>query len=285
MVLGVLVALFSAVTSSLREALRKHVSSDFSSVEIGYITQVYGSVLLLPFALWFYFQEGVVWSWWLLVAIVVSGGVVVGSTYIYIEAMRLEDFSLTEPLRQTTPIFVAVMEPLILGTVFGWTIAAGALLGSVGAYLIVSKDGLAKPLRNIANKGALMSVLVAFIFAVWAIVSRFGATNMHPVLFTYGTYLAGLVMFGAWKWKEGFSVSAETYFRKDIFGVGSVTALGAVVGIYAYSLLSASEVTIIQQTSGIFSVLIGGKVFQEDSIFRKLLGALIIVLAVFLVIL
>ena len=46
---GVLVALFSAFTASLREASRKHVSSDFNSAEIGYITQVYGCVLLLPF--------------------------------------------------------------------------------------------------------------------------------------------------------------------------------------------------------------------------------------------
>lgn len=281
---GVLVALFSAFTASLREASRKHVSSDFNSAEIGYITQVYGCVLLLPFTVWFYLQEGVVWSWRLLAAIIISGGVVASSTYIYIEAMRLEDFSLTEPLRQTTPIFVAVMEPLILGAVFGWTIAAGALLGSVGAYLIVSKNGLAKPLKNIANKGALMSVVVAFIFAVWAIVSRFGATNMHPVLFTYATYVAGLVMFGFWKRRAGFSIETQDYLRKDIFSVGSVTALGAVVGIYAYSLLSASEATIIKQTSGIFSVLIGGRVFQEESIIRKSVGALIIILAVILVV-
>lgn len=59
--------------------------------------------------------------------------------------------------------------------------------------------------------------------------------------------------------------------------MGVVTAGGAVITIYAFSLISASEVVVVNQTSGIFGILIGRQFFKEEAIFRKLLGALVIV--------
>lgn len=281
---GTILALTAALFSSLKGIARKHISKDFTSIQIGYLGQVYGSVLILPFAAWRYTQTGFNPTPGILLALVISTAVVLASTYLYIEALRITDISVTEPLRNTSPIFVALLEPLLLGINFQTLILAAALLGSAGAYILVSKDSLLTPIENMKNKGALISVLVAFILGLYSIAQRFGATNADPLIFIYLTYVTSLIGFWIWKKHEGTSVELKTYFRKDVFILGTVTAIGVVAGIYAYSFISASETTVIKQTSAIFSVLIGGKFFKETDLLRKTIGALIIIAGVILVI-
>jgi len=283
MEIGILVALVSAFTSSLRESIRKHVFTDFSSVEIGFLTQVYGAVVLAPFALYYLLQTQITFTPGLVFALLLSAGGVLSSTYIYVEAMRISDLSVTEPLRQMTPLIVALLEPLILDTAFSIKIMAAALLGALGSYVLVSKESLAEPLESIKNKGAFMALLVAVIFAVLAIAKRFGSTNIEPLLFTYFTYILGLIGFWIWKIRNGEEIGREGFLRRDIAAMGVVTAVGAVITIYAFSLISASEVVVVKQTSGIFGILIGRRFFKEEAIFRKLLGALVIMAGVLIV--
>lgn len=285
MSLGILLALIAALFSSLKGIARKHVSRDFSSVEIGYMRQVYGSVLLLPFAIWRFLDVGFTITTGVITALIVSTVIIIGSTYLYIEALRITDISITEPIRNTSPIFVALLEPLMLDINYETMLIGAAFLGSAGAYILVAKDSLITPIENMKNKGALISAFVAFILAIYSIAQRFGATNADPLLFTYLCYLTSLA--GFWYWKrrrESRQIQINSYFRKDVFALGIVTALGVVAGIFAYSMISASEVTIIKQSSAVFSVLIGGRFFKEKDLVRKLLGAIIIMLGVLVVI-
>lgn len=284
MELGILLALVAAIFSSLKGVARKHVSRDFSSVEIGYLGQVYGAILIFPFALYRYSQVGITITPGILTALLGATAVVLASTYIYVEALRIADVSVTEPLRNTSPIFVALLEPLILGINFKALILMAALLGATGAYVLLAKDSLIDPVENINNKGALLSILVAFILSLYSLASRFGATNTDPLLFIYLTYISGLVGFWLWKKKESESIELESYLRKDVFVMGSVTALGAVAGVYAYSIISASEASVVMQTSTLFSVIIGGRFFKEEDLLRKTIGAIIILAGVLLVV-
>jgi drug/metabolite transporter (DMT)-like permease len=282
---GVLLALIAALFSSFKGIARKHVSRDFSSVEIGYMGQVYGAILLLPLAIWRYLEVGITVNSGIITAVLISTIIIVLSTYLYIEALRITDISVTEPLRNTSPIFVALLEPLILKINFQTLILGAALLGSLGAYILVAKDSLLTPIENMKNKGALMSILVAFILAVYSIAQRFGATNADPLIFVYFSYITSMIGFWIWKRKEAKgNIKLESYFRKDVFALGTVTALGVVAGIFAYSMISASEVTVIKQTSAVFGVVIGGRFFKEDDLLRKLIGAIIIGLGVLLVV-
>ncbi|MFB6202978.1 MAG: DMT family transporter [Candidatus Nanohaloarchaea archaeon] len=280
---GVLLALVAALFSSLKGIARKHVARDFTSVEIGYIGQVYGSVLLFPFAAWRFTRTGIDLTAGVIGAVLVSTAIIVASTYLYIEALRITDVSVTEPIRNTSPIFVALIEPLILGIGFRTTLLGAAVLGSAGAYVLVAKDSLRTPLENLENRGALLSVLVAFILAVYSVAQRFGATNADPLLFIYITYVTSLIGFWIWKRREDEdNIRVRTYLRKDVFVLGTVTALGVVAGILAYSEITASQVTVVKQTSAIFSVVLGGKYFQEEDLARKLAGALVILAGVVL---
>jgi drug/metabolite transporter (DMT)-like permease len=285
MSLGILLALIAALFSSLKGIARKHVSRDFSSVELGYMGQVYGSVLLLPFAIWRFLDVGLNLTTGVITALFVSTIIIIGSTYLYIEALRITDISITEPIRNISPIFVALLEPLIMDINYETMLLGAAFLGSAGAYILVAKDSLITPIENMKNKGALISVIVAFILAIYSIAQRFGATNADPLLFTYLCYLTSLAGFWYWKRKESEQIEIKSYFRKDIFALGTVTALGVVAGIFAYSMISASEVTVIKQSSAVFSVLIGGRFFKEEDLVRKFLGAVIIMLGVLAVVL
>jgi drug/metabolite transporter (DMT)-like permease len=247
--------------------------------------QVYGSVLLLPFAIWRFLDVGFNLKTGVITALFVSTIIIIGSTYLYIEALRITDISITEPIRNISPIFVALLEPLIMDINYETMLLGAAFLGSAGAYILVAKDSLITPIENMKNKGALISVIVAFILAIYSIAQRFGATNADPLLFTYLCYLTSLAGFWYWKRKESEQIEIKSYFRKDIFALGTVTALGVVAGIFAYSMISASEVTVIKQSSAVFSVLIGGRFFKEEDLVRKLLGAVIIMLGVLAVVL
>lgn len=281
---GVLLALVAALFSSLKGIARKHVARDFSSVEIGYMGQVYGAVLLLPFAIWRYLEVGITLDTGVVVAVLATTLIVVFSTYLYIEALRITDISVTEPLRNTSPIFVALLEPLILDINFQVLILGAALLGSIGAYILVAKNSLLTPIKNMKNRGALITMLVALLLAIYSIAQRFGALNADPLIFIYLTYLTSLVGFGIWKRKENVdNINLKSYFRKDVFALGTVTAAGVVAGIFAYSMISASEVTVIKQTSAVFGVLIGGRFFREEDLMRKLIGAVVIMAGVALV--
>lgn len=283
MQLGIILALLAALFSSLKGIARKHVSRDFSSIQIGYMGQVYGVLLLLPLAAWRYTQTGLNLTPGIAMALTVSTVIVLASTYLYIEALRITDISVTEPLRNTSPIFVALLEPLILNIQMEALIIAAAVMGSAGAYILVAEKSLLTPLENMKNRGALLSILVAFILSLYSIAQRFGATKADPLLFIYMTYITSLIGFWIWKKKEGETIKPKTYLRKDVFALGTVTATGVVLGIYAYSMITASEVTIIKQTSAAFSVILGGKFFKEQQLTRKLIGALIIGLGVLLV--
>ena len=284
MQLGIVLAILAALFSSMKGAFRKHVARDFSSVEIGFLGQVYGAILLLPFAAFRFSQASINLTPGVLAALSVSTLVVLASTYLYIESLRVTDISVAEPLRNTSPIFVALLEPLVLNISFKMVTLLAALMGSAGAYILVSKNSVLKPLENLENKGAFLAVIVAFILALYSIAQRFGATNTDPLLFIYLTYVAGLIGFWIWMRKESGKMDLENYLRRDVFALGSVTALGVVAGIYSYSMISASEVAIIKQLSAVFGVLIGGRFFREEDLWRKMVGAVIVIAGVFLLI-
>lgn len=278
MILGVILAIGSALGSTLRETARKHVSEDFSSVKVGYLAQIYASLLLLPLAAWKFFKVGIGLNIDLILAVLVSTGAIISSTYLFIEAMRISDFSVTEPLRKLSPIFVAILEPLVLGINFSPRIAFGAVLGAGGSYILVSKDSLLKPLETIRNKGALVAILVAFILSLWAIAMRFAATHTNQFIFIFLIAFTSLLGFQIWMLKRGETVSIDELFRRDVFGLGFFTAIATVAGIFAYTYLSASEVTILKQTSAIFGIIIGGSLFKEENLLRKFVGTLTIIL-------
>lgn len=280
MALAFVAALISALLSTFRESSRKHVSRDFSSVEIGFIGQVYGIILLFPLAAWRFLEKGLVWNPKLVVSLLISTGVVLSTIYLYVEAMRETDISLTEPLRKTTPIFVAVSEPFFFPIDFNASILAGALLGTLGVYILVAENRILQPIEAANRRGILLSLLVALIFTIYSLVLRFGATNTDPFLFIYMTFVLGLIGFWAWKRKKGDRVGRKSFFRRDVIALGFFTAIASVFGVYAYSVLSASEVTIIKQTSGIFGVIVGGKFFDEKGLLRKMIGSAIVLISV-----
>lgn len=283
MQLGIVLALVASVVTAARESIRKHVATDFTSVQMGYISQVYGVIILTPFAVWQFLVSNPVITLGVLFANLVSAVGVLLIVYFYIEALRITDISVTEPLKQTPPILVALLEPVLLKTLFSPLTVIAAFLGTVGAYILMAKNGYSKPIANFKNKGAMLALLVAVIYALISIAKRFGSTSINPLVFTYITYVMALTGFWIWKKIWGQEVKKESYFRKDVFAMGTVTALGAVITIYAFSLISASEVTVVKQTSGIFTILIGGRFFRETGIIRKLVGAAVIIAGVILV--
>ncbi len=283
--LGVVVALLASLVSALRDAFQKKLTDGFTSVEIGFIGQVYGVVLLAPLTLYVYLTSEAVMTSTVFLSILVVSTCIVLAFYFFIEALRDTDISIVSPLRRSTPIVVALLEPLVLGVSYRSVVLLAGALGTVGAYVLMADEGFMEPILNLRERGAQMALASTFVFAISAISLRYGTTNYDTILFTYLVYLLGLVGFWFLMVGGSHSVSRPDYLDSDMIWMGSLNTVAAVMTFYAFSLISASEVTIVKQTTGIFGILVGGAYFRESELLRKLIGTLIVIAGVVLVVL
>lgn len=235
---------------------------------------------MAPIGLYFLLFESFTITFDVAISLIVTSFCVVGSMYIYIEALRFTDLSIAAPLKQLTPVIVAIIEPLILTLSFSKWLFLASIFGATGAYILMSSKGFFQPLKNLKNKGAVLALSTAFIGAVYAISRRFGTTNLDPLLYTYITYLIVLPMFYLMTRNNSSQIELNDFIGRYIIILAIINTASAVVGYYAFSLISASQVSVIKQFSVVLSILIGGKAFKEEGIIRKLIGGFVIILGV-----
>lgn len=280
MVLGFLLAFTAASLASVREVIQKHLTEDFSSLKLAFLGQLWGAIFATPLSLYRIEGFGNLISPWTGFSLLISASTVLITLYLFFEALSGEDLSVVSPLRNVNPVIVALFEPLILGTVLKPLHLVGALLGTIGAYILVASNGLKKPIENLDNREAQITLLIAVIYAFSSIARKYGTGAVDTLTFTYASWMLTLIGFAAlalWK-KEVPNVSE--LLRKDIIVMSLITVVSVFMGFFAISMISATQYTIIKQTSGIFSILLGGKIFSEDGISRKMIGALLVILGV-----
>lgn len=273
--LWVLAGIVTAVSQSVKAFLQKKLVDD-SGLELSFITSLYTAILLLPIA-GFYFIQGVNMSlpvWGAISFVGISNGV---ALLMFFTSLETEDLSIASPLQQTIPLFVALMEPLVLATGYSLNILSGAFLTVLGSYFVMfdGKD-YTKPLKRIGSKGPLLALGSAFFFGIGAIAVKFVVSNVDVGLFL------SLVF-----WFSAATIGLGVYFRSNIemkeyrdmnfVYLGIATAASQALIFYTIDLSSASEATILFRLSIIFNVLIGFKLFNEEDLVYRMLGTLLVI--------
>lgn len=198
--------------------------------------------------------------------------------------MKIEDLSIASPLKQTIPLFVALLEPLFLATSYSISILSGAFLTVLGSYFIVFEgNNYTAPLKRMSNKGPLMALGSAFFFGLGAIAVKFVVTNV-PVGFFLSIvfwFSAATIGIGVYHRSE---IEIKDYTGREFVYLGLLTAVSQALIFYTIELSSASEATIIFRLSIVFNVLIGFQLFNEKNLFYRLLGTVFIIAGIAFVI-
>lgn len=281
----ILVGIAASLMTATRESLNNHLKDEFTTPELGFLGSLHALMFLVIATVSVNKGPIITDNFSVLATAAISGVSVVLVIYLYIESLRLEDISVVSPIKQTNPLFLAFLEPWLLNFSFNPTIIIGALLSSIGAYILVVRDSFFKPITNLRNKGALLALSVALVYALTSVAQRFGNQRMDPLVFALLTNIVAITGFIIWIKSKKKKLPLNKVFRGDLVFLGAVIFLAAFLTFYGYSIVSASELTVVKQLSGIFAILIGGRFFDEKDIARKLVGGFLIIAGVAFVIL
>jgi drug/metabolite transporter (DMT)-like permease len=279
----VVVALAAAVLNTAYSALQKRLTLEYDGLELSTITSTLGMVFLTPVGAWYLSSVEMAITPSVVGAVVVSGVANVGAIVAFLTALERADLSVVTPLVQSTPVVVAVVEPLLLATQYDLRVGFGAVGAAVGAYALLNDTGsVTAPVARLADRPALLAVAAALLFAATSVANRFVTTRIPPLFYAFVIYAfmtGGLALV---RLVRSERVPTRGLVRGRLLVLGALTALRTSVTYVAFSPATASRVSVVLQVSVLLNVLAGGVLFSERDIPRKLLGACCIVAGVVL---
>ena len=275
--------LFAGLTAffdSLKVVFGKHSLTTTDIYVTGWAWRFFAFLALLPALAFFPLPSLSVNFWW---AVLISGGINLLVTPIYMRAIQLDDLSLVMPMITFTPLFLLVTSPLIVGEFPSWPGLIGMVLIVMGAYTLnigeVSRGWL-QPLKAIwARKGPRLMLLVAFLWSISANFDKVGMQASSPLVYSIGVLAfltLGLTPFALKQSQIPVKAVRENYRPLILLGISSGLVL--LSQMLAMELTLVAYVIAIKRTSAALSVLWGAWFFKEPHM-RSRLPAVLVMLA------
>lgn len=209
------------------------------------------------------------------------------------KAVRHLEVSYVAPLMNISPLFLIVLSVFILGEQISALQGLGIFIMLAGAYLLQGAhrhESIFAPLVRMVRSRHVHHLVFAMIaLSILAIIDKFSIDNLGLGAATH--------MFVLWIF-IGINLIGLEYLRfgfedvtKDLPRDGKWIALAAgfffvsiLLGTLTLTLAPVSLAVPIRRTSALFSIIIGGRMFHERHIGRKLVAAILMVIGAALVI-
>jgi len=225
-----------------------------------------------------------------LIALLISGSINVVTTVLVMKALKYSDLSVVAPITTFTSLFLLITSPLITGeipTVFGLLGVFLIVFGSYTLNIKKRKDGYLAPLRAIfKERGALLMLIVAFLWSISSSFDKIGVQNSAPIFWAISVnmfvtlILFPVMLFRLRKLKMPFSSKKIFQGLKTLVPMGIATALMLACQMTAINMALVIYVSSIRETSAVVSVLFGYFIFKEKNIKERLVGSVIMVVGV-----
>jgi len=279
----ILLGLSAAVFFAAFNIYQKHVLTDFSPLTvtlqanlIAAIILSSGFIVVQPFIS----QTALV--------IVLASGILNGfSFWCLAEAYDVAEISLVAPLRGASPIIVAAIEPLFLPLSYSVILVGAGIITAFGMYILMYEDSIVKPFKRFKSRGVQLGLLSSFLIAGPVLLDRYAfvVTETHPV--TYGVYLAlfsmvTVVVLTAVTQSDDLKTVLRPRVKLIPLGVFRAGEMGLALG--ALSLAAGTRVFVLMQVGPVLAAVIGGRMFRDDNLIRRSIGACLIVLAAIIVV-
>lgn len=203
-----------------------------------------------------------------------------------------EDFSKTYPVLRSSHVFIPFLSFVFLGEVLKGYEVLGAIVLWGGVFLVnmeeLSSQDVKETLCSLNGKSFQYGIFTAFVVALYSIVDSAGVDTMHPLLFMPIMFFASLVFLSMYMAKNKRFGNIRTEWSTNwlkIIGIAMLNFGGYLLVLIAMTMTSVTVVMSIRQLSIIMGVVAGKRVFDEKALVPRLVGALVIVLGIWIVVL
>lgn len=282
--LWVILGILGTITLAGLDLYKKHlVDDDHSPLNVTLQMHIVGLVPAL--AILVYFPLTISRD---LAILIIGTGVVNGFGFWFLaRAFHRDAISLVAPLRGLIPISVALVEPLVFPDFhYHPPLLISALIVSIGMYILLYEDSLQTTRQRLRDPGVMYGVGFALCITAAVLIDRYAlvTTGVHPI--TYSSYLLISTLFVTFGITLYYADRPLNSIRPTrIFVPLGILRFGNIlIAMAALSLIDATRINVLWQFGVVITALLGGKLFREDHLLRRVIGAVLIALAAALVI-
>lgn len=206
--------------------------------------------------------------------------------YYQTKAQRHTDISYLSPLQNLAPAFLVLIAVLFLGESITLVQVLGVAGLVVGSY-IMALDGhdILAPMRVLKKPYWVHIILSVFLLAIAAALDKYLLGSVRPVTYLFLTWLFMNFHYIALYWWEFDFVHLTVDFQKGwhwLFLAALFTVASQLVFFEALAmpLVLVSLAFPLKRISALLDVVLGGSLFHENHLPRRLFAALIMLAGV-----
>ncbi|MFO7794326.1 MAG: EamA family transporter [Candidatus Nanohaloarchaea archaeon] len=277
--------LYAATGFGVLSVIAKNIMQDTYAEIYTALYSFLGLIFYLPVFLYYFLNSGINFTALALTALGASmiGNVLAFTVYNY--SVKEGQLSRVIPMTRLTPIFAAAIAALVLGENVDLQLAAGILLATSGAIIVLKEKNISY-LKSVEDglhvKALQAAVLSSVLYGATSVADRYATQIIKPEIYTIFTYLAlttGMMIFVRLKFQNPKEEIIST-FREytGLYILTGLIAATATLAIFkAFSQASAAQVTTVQQFQVLIPVVAGVLMFDEGDLLRKLAGSIILI--------
>ncbi|MDQ7816169.1 MAG: EamA family transporter [Melioribacteraceae bacterium] len=285
-----LIALLSSFLSAFAAITQKKVLFNRSPLEFSYLLSIVNFLFSIPFFL--FIDYGTINSFNLTILFIKSL-IGVGAFLCVMTALKNLQISNALPLLALTPGFVAVFAFIFLGEALKLEEVIGLISLIAGTYILESKNlkEILFPLNVFFKSKYHQYILMALLlFTASSVMDKILLIklNLTPVSLTafqhlFFAFFFAIIFFGVRGTKEkGLSIIN----KKDLGWIALISVL--TIGyrftqVIAISLASVALTLAVKRTSVLWATIIGGKIFKDSNMLKKIIAVLFILLGAILI--
>lgn len=285
-----LIALTSALLSAFAAITQKKVLFNLGALEFSFILSIVNLVFSIPF---FFFIDFSTINSSNLFILFVKSLIGVGAFYCVMVSLKNLEISNALPLLALTPGFVAVFAFILLGEELRIIEIAGLIFLMAGTFILESKS-IKEPFSAfiIFKKSKYHKYIITalILFTASSILDKFLLIkqNLSPISLTafqhvYFAILFALLYFVFRKHKQTGSINLKRSDLVWIILISIITIGYRYTQIVAVSLASVALVLAIKRTSVFWATFIGGKLFNEKDLPKRILATILILIGTLLI--
>jgi drug/metabolite transporter (DMT)-like permease len=235
----------------------------------------------VAFAGWLLFfaasGRAVVWPGRAWLAVVASTLLVTAMSGLIARASARGDISVVGPVYALSPLFTVVPDAVLTGTLpspLGFVGIGLAVAGTVGLSRGTAAGGSLRALFR--RRDAVDALLAAIFLGMLAAVDRWGALALGPasyLLCSHGTTAVATLSVCAAAMPRALAASAAPRNVLTLVSHGVLGVTGTAMQTSALTLAPASYVNAVRRLSGMIAVILGGALFREAEVGRRLVAA------------
>lgn len=284
------IALLSSFFSAFAAITQKKVLFNQEPLEFSFLLSIVNLLFSIPF---FFFINYYTIQSSSLIILFIKSAIGVGAFLCVMIALKNLQISNALPLLALTPGFVALFAFFLLGETLKATEIGGLIALIIGTYILESKNlkEILFPLSVFFKSKYHRYILLALLlFTASSIMDKLLIVKMklNPVSLTAFQHLFFAILFGLIFLFTEKKISFQSIsIKKSNLGWISLISLLTIgyrfTQVWSISLASVALTLAIKRTSVLWATIIGGKIFKDSNLTKKIVAVLFILLGALLI--